>query len=60
MPDDLLGPNGELITADSLRAQQARDAQRDVDARMAAYFSTSSEHAAFDIDAVRELYRNAR
>jgi hypothetical protein len=60
MPDDLLGANGERITADSLRAQQARDTQRDVDARMAAYFSTSSELAAYDIDAVRELYRAPR
>jgi hypothetical protein len=58
--DDLIGPGGQVISADSLRAQQAREAQRDIDARMAAYFSTSSEHAAFDIDSVRELYRGAR
>lgn len=57
--EDLIGPNGERITADSLRGQQARETQRDVDARMASYFSTSTEHAAYNIDDVRALYRKA-
>lgn len=59
MADDLIGPKGETISAESLRGQQARETQREVDARMASYFSTSTEHAAYNIDDVRALYRKA-
>ena len=59
MDDDLLGPNGEHINGNTLQAALARDAQRKADMRRAAYFSTSSELGAYDIDDVRALYRGA-
>ena len=58
--DDLIGPNGECISADSIRAKLSRETQREVDARMASWYSTSSEHAAFNEEDVRTLYRQAR
>jgi len=57
MPD-AINPNSE-ITADTLRAQLTVETQRDKDARFGSYFSTSSELAAFDIDAVKEVFRKA-
>lgn len=47
------------ITAATLRTQHAEETQRDRDARQASYFSTSSEMSAFDIDAVKEVFRKA-
>lgn len=35
------------------------ETQRDIDARQAAAYSTSSEHAGFDLDDVRRMYRGA-
>ena len=60
MTADTLNPNDEPITADTLRAQLTTETQRDKDARQASYFSTSSELAAYDIDAVKEVFRKAR
>jgi len=57
---DYIDANGEKISADSIRARMSRDSQRDIDKRMAAWFSTSSEHAAYNADDVRELYKQAR
>lgn len=55
-----LDAGGKQISADSLRARLSHETQRDIDARMASYFSTSSEMAAFDAEAVAELYKHSR
>ena len=41
------------------RPPAGAETQRDIDTRQAAYFSTSSELGAYDIDAVLELGRKA-
>ena len=55
---DTAGSNGE-VTAATLRAQLTVEKQRDIDARQASYYSTSSEMSAYDIDAVKEVFRKA-
>jgi len=60
MEPDYLDHNGETISADSIRARMSQERQAEVDARFAAYFSTSSEMGQYDIESVRELYKNSR
>lgn len=60
MEPDYIDHNGERISPDSIRARMSRERQAEVDARFAAYFSTSSEMGQYDIESVRELYKRAR
>lgn len=60
MEPDYIDANGERIDANSLRARLSHETQREIDARMASYFSTSSEMAAYDIEDVKAAYRGAR
>ncbi|MCU1408480.1 MAG: hypothetical protein JWM23_560 [Microbacteriaceae bacterium] len=59
MPDDLLGANGEGITADSLRAQQAAETQAAVDAKLTQWFGHETELGAYAIEDVLALGRHA-
>lgn len=57
---DLLGPNGEVISADSVRAKLSAENQAAVDAKLSEWMGNESEHAAYALEDVRELYKHSR
>lgn len=56
---DTAGSTAKEVTAATLRAQLTAERQRDIDARQASYYSTSSELGAYSLDAVKEVFRKA-
>jgi hypothetical protein len=53
MPDIFLGPGGEQVNADSIRARLSTDVQERIDQ----IIRRESELGAYDAEAVRELGR---
>lgn len=54
----LIDTHGQIVTADSIRADITRRHQADIDTKLADWFGHTTELAAYDADAVLELGRH--